>query len=52
MLIITLVVAKQQFVLKYISSTQHYYILYSLKLLEMSYKYTFIDPYTETMIPN
>jgi len=48
MLIIILVVAKQQFVLKYISSTQHCYILYNLKLLEMSS----IDPYTQTMIPN
>ena len=28
------------------------YILYNLKLLEMSYKYTLIDPCTETMIPN
>jgi len=28
------------------------YILYSLKLLEMSYKYTSIDPYTITTIPN
>ena len=35
MLIIILVVAKQQFVLKYISSIQHLYT-YNLKLLEMS----------------
>jgi len=52
MLIIFLVVAKQQFVFKYISSTQHYYILYSLKLLQMSYKYTSTDPYTQTVIAN
>jgi len=27
-------------------------VLYNLKLLKMGYKYTFIDPYIETMIPN
>ena len=52
MLIIILVVAKQQFVFKYISSTQHYYILYSLKWLQMSYKHTSTDLYTQTIIAN
>jgi len=51
MLIIILVVAKQYFVLQYVSSIRHLHTI-QLKLLEMSYKYTFIDPYTETMIPN
>jgi len=52
MLIIILLVAKQWFVLKCISGTQHYYILHNLKLLEVSYKYTSIDSYTQTAIPN
>jgi hypothetical protein len=29
-----------------------YYILYNLKFLKMNYKYSSIDPYSETMILN
>jgi hypothetical protein len=51
MSIIILVVAKQYFVLKYISIMQPLYTI-QFKVLEMNYKYTIVDPYTEAMTPN